>query len=39
MKKFIIALLASVMLLTGCGTTGTVYMDEFFDWTNEVLNG
>ena len=21
------------------GTTGTVYMDEFFDWENEFLNG
>ena len=21
------------------GTTGTTYMDEFFDWENEVLNG
>ena len=21
------------------GTTGTIYMDEFFDWENEVLNG
>ena len=21
------------------GTTGTVYMDEFFDWQNEMLNG
>jgi hypothetical protein len=21
------------------GTTGRVYFDEFFDWTNEVLNG
>lgn len=33
MKKFIIALLASVMLLTGCGTTYSydteVYMDKF----------
>lgn len=33
MKKFIIALLASVMLLTGCGTTcsydNEVYLDKF----------
>ena len=21
------------------GTTGTMYVDEFFDWTNEILNG
>ena len=21
------------------GTTGTIYMDEFFDWENECLNG
>ena len=21
------------------GTTGRVYFDEFFDWTNEILNG
>lgn len=33
MKKFIIALLASVILLTGCGTTysydNAIYMDKF----------
>ena len=21
------------------GTTGTVYIDEYFDWANEILNG
>ena len=29
MKKFIITLLVSVMLLTGCGTTYSYYLDKF----------